>query len=144
MKPRQDLYLLASDHAFRLLRGRGADLAEIAHHKADDFADVKDKFPASASRGHSSGASFGMIDRGAHEAEERRRLARHALQAVEAEWAKGKDDGIILVAGPKMLGTLRDLVPKALTGQVTAELGKDLVKAPLHDLPGHFQGLAGV
>jgi protein required for attachment to host cells len=59
---------------------------------------------------------------------------------LAAEWAKGGYDRIVLVAGPKMLGEIRQDLPRALHAHIAAELHKDLVKIPLHDLPGHFAG----
>lgn len=141
MKPRQTLYLLASDHEFRLLRGRGTELSELAHRRATDFPDVELGFHGEPSRGHASGVSFGVNDRGAHEAEERRRLVRHALEALKAAWDKEQDDGIVMVAGPKTLGALRELMPKALACHVVAELAKNLADVPAHDLPAHFAAL---
>ena len=144
MKARQSLILLAADEDFRLVRGSRSGLTEIGRARAADFADVQTSFAPEQSRGQAAGGvSFGVNDRGTHDAEERRRFARHAIAALETAWAGGKDDGIVLVAGPKMLGVLRDLLPKALAGQVAAELAKDLVKTPLHDLPGHLGDVPG-
>jgi protein required for attachment to host cells len=140
MKALQSLYLLASDQEFRLLRGQGVQLEEIGHRRAADFPDVANVYPA----GKSQGRAIGANDRGGPDAEERRRFARHVVEALEAEWAKAKDDRIILVAGPKMLGVLRDLMPKALAGQVAVDLAKDLVKLPLQDLPSHLEDVPGV
>ncbi|MFN6924933.1 MAG: host attachment protein [Tabrizicola sp.] len=144
MKARQTLYLLAADQDFRLLRGSRGAFTELAHRRADEFPDVENPFGSEPYRSHATGVSFGTKERGANEEEERRRFARHAVSALEAEWANGNDDGIVLVAGPKMLGVLRDLMPKSLVGKVVAELPKDLVKMPVHDLPGHLADLPGV
>lgn len=144
MKARQNLYLVASEREFRLLRGHAADLRELAHSQADDFPDVKDRFQFEASRGHAASVSFAVNDRGEHEAEARRRLARHAVAALEAEWAKAPADGIILTAGPKMLGAVRDALPKALAGHVLAEIAKTLTDVPVRDLPEHFAAITRV
>lgn len=144
MKARQTLYLLAADQDFRLLRGSRSVFAELVHRRAAEFPDVENAFNSELNRSHATGVSFGITDRGPQEAEERRRFARHALAALEAEWAKGQDDQIVLAAGPKMLGVLRDLMPKALAGKVVADLAKDLLRVPVHDLPGHFDDLPGV
>lgn len=144
MKAKQTLYLLAADRDFRLLLGAKSGLSEIAHRKADDFPDVENPFGAEAGRGHSGSVSYSTTDRGGPEVEERRRFARHAIAALEAEWAGVKADGIVIAAGPKMLGELRDALPKALAAHVVADLDKDLVKIALHDLPSHFEGLPGV
>jgi protein required for attachment to host cells len=144
MKPLKNLYLLAADRDFRLLCGSGSELVELAHRRADDFADVRDHFAAQQSRGHTAHVSYDTVDRGAHLAEERSRFARHVLAALEAEWSMGACDRIVLAAGPKMLGALRDVMPKALAAKVAAELPKDLIKTPLHDLPTHFSKVPGV
>lgn len=144
MKARQTLFLFAADKDFRLVRGVRSGWSDVLHRTADAYPDVANPFNSELNRGHASGVSFGTTDRGAQEAEERRRFARHALSALEAQWALGKDDGIALVAGPKMLGTLRELMPKALAGKVVAELAKDLVRVPVHELPEHLADLPGV
>lgn len=144
MKAIQTLFLLAADQEFRLLRGQGDALHDLCHRHAADFPDVHDRFASEPSRGHTARVSYGTADRGAQEAEERRRLARHAVAALAEEWARAKDDRIVLVAGPKMLGTLRDLMPKALAGQVAADLAKDLVKVPARDLPDHLRSVPQV
>ena len=144
MKAPQTLFLLAADRDFRLLLGRKSDLAELAHRKADDFADVHNPFGSEPGRSHSAQVSFGNQERGVAEAEDRRRLARHAIAALEAEWARGRAQRVVLVAGPKMLGDLRDALPKALAEHVVAELHKDLVKVPVHELAAHFDEVPGV
>lgn len=144
MKAPLTLFLLAADRDFRLLHGTVSELTELVHRKADDFADVHNPFGSEAGRSHSGRVSFANQDRGGPETEERRRLARHAIAALEAEWARGRAERIVLAAGPKMLGELRDALPKALAAHVVAELHKDLVKVPAHDLPPHFDGVPGV
>jgi protein required for attachment to host cells len=144
MKPVQSLYLLAAEQDFRLVRAVGADLSEVTERQMADFPDDRVGFGHEAGRGHAHGVSFGNSDRTGQEAEERRRFARHAVQALEAEWAKGTCDRIVLVAGPKMLGHLRDALPKGLAQHVAAELPKDLVQVALHDLSPHFQAVPGV
>ncbi len=144
MKALQSLYLLAADQDFRLLRGSGSGLVELDHQRADDFPDVRDHFAAQQSRWHTASVSYDVADRRGRGQEERNRFARHVVAGLEAEWAKGGYDRIILSAGPKMLGVLREVMPKALAAHVAAELGKDLLKTPLHELPSHFDGVPGV
>ena len=143
MKQLQTLYLLAAEREFRLLHADGAALSEVLHRRAADFPDDRVGFAHDAGRGHAHGVSFGNSDSAGQEAEARRRLARHAVQALGGEWAKGAHDRIVLVAGPKMLGHLRDALPKGLAGHVAAELPKDLVQAAIHDLPAHFRAVPG-
>ncbi|MGQ0610768.1 MAG: baeRF12 domain-containing protein [Paracoccaceae bacterium] len=132
------LYLIASDEEFRLIRGQGADLTEILHRRLSDLAGGDFAFSAPRGRNVAGGISFG-VSSGQSEADiERPRLAAHAARALEAEWAGGAYDGIVVAAGPKLLGALRKALPKALQGHVAAEIHKTLVKLGLHDLPAHL------
>jgi protein required for attachment to host cells len=76
--------------------------------------------------------------------EERLRFARHIVAALQAEWNKSTHDRIIVAAGPKLLGALREAMPKALHAHVTAEVHKDLMKIPVHELPSHFKEVSQV
>jgi protein required for attachment to host cells len=142
MKVPQTLFLLAADRDFRLLRGTAGSLDELEHRTADDFEDVYDRGTGSPGRNRAATVTFGTTE--LDDREERRRFARHAVAALEAHWSAGKAQRIALVAGPKMLGELRGALPKALAAHVSAELGKDLVKVAVHDLPSHFADVPGV
>ena len=142
MKPTSYLYLLAADQDFRLLHGRGSEFVEITHRTADQFPDVEDRQSGGQSLSHAGrqGQSFEVGPQGRKDHIERDRFARHVAQAVAAEWDKGGHDRIVIAAGPKMLGALRDALPKALHSHIAAEVHKDLVKVPVHELPSHFAG----
>lgn len=144
MKTPQTLYLLASEHSFRLVRTHEAGLASLGGKSSEDFPDVDYRFGTEKqSRGigvHTERATTTMKA----QEPQRNRLAHHAMAALEVQWAKGGFDRIVLVAGPKMLGDLRDNLPKSLSGHVTGELHKDLVKTSLHDLPAHLADVSGV
>ena len=99
-------------------------LAEIPHTRAELTA---------AGVAHVTGHS-------PKEGAERAHLAKHVAKVLDAEWGRGSYDRIVLAAGPKMLGEIRHDLPKALHAHIAAELHKDLVEVPLHDLPSHFAG----
>ena len=144
MKPVQMLYLLASDHGFRLVENHEHGLREVKAAKAGDFSDVTFHFTSQRSTSHGGGAGFAVDGPADKTEEERSRLAEHAVAALRAEWARGVHDRIVLVAGPKMLGALRHALPAPLEGKVAGSLHKDLMKVPLHDLPGHFSDISAV
>ena len=145
MKKLRSLYLIASEAGFRLvqtheLQAREPDLIEITHKTSANFADVAYNYPSEQSHNHGGPGAPGF-DTGATAnkvEQERIRFARHIVAALEAEWAKGTHDRIVIAAGPKMLGELRNALPKALLPHVAKELHKDLMKIPLHDLAPHF------
>jgi hypothetical protein len=122
MKQISYLYLLAADHDFRLIRTHDTGLAEILDGKGDTMT-----------RGPHHTGDLGRLDDQRHAD-----FAKAAAAALAAEWAKGGHERIVIAAGPKMLGLIREALPKPLLRHVAAELHKDLVKIPLHDLPSHF------
>ncbi len=124
MKPVITLYLLVNDEDYRLIHTHGDGLAELSHGKAELRA---------AGVAHMTGHS-------PKEGAERVHLAKHAAKVLAAQWATDTYDRIVLAAGPKMLGEIRHDLPKALHAHIVAELHKDLLKVPLHDLAGHFAG----
>ena len=146
MKKLRILYLIASEDGFRLVQTHTPDLVEIAVKAADDFADVNYTYPSEQTRSHTGprGASFDVSGSATKAEQERVRLARHIVAALQAEWNKSTHDRIIVAAGPKMLGALREQMPKALHAHVTAEVHKDLMKIPVHELPSHFKEVSQV
>jgi protein required for attachment to host cells len=144
MKPVVTLYCIADEAGFRLLRGTGNAFEELLHASAEAFDDVEYEFGKGGRNRAGSGAtSFGHDTKSAAEIE-RPRLAKHVVRALQAEWAKGAADRIIVAAGPKMLGALRDAMPGALAGHIAAELSKDLSDIPAHALYSHFESVTKV
>ncbi len=142
MKPVVTLYCIADEAGFRLVRGKGPEMEEILNASAEAFDDVKYEF-AKGGHNRSGASSFGHDTKSAAEIE-RPRLAKHVIRALEAEWSKGSADRIVIAAGPKMLGALRDVFPGALKTHVAAELHKDLSDVPLHALADHFLSVSKV
>lgn len=63
----------------------------------------------------------------------------HALaHHLDVLMAAGEADRLVIAAAPKTLGVLRKALSPATSHLVAATLGRDLVKTPVHDLPGHF------
>ncbi|MEZ5796592.1 MAG: host attachment protein [Paracoccaceae bacterium] len=130
---------MADEAGFRLFHGAGEGFEEVASVRAASLDDVDHEWKGTGRNRSGSGASFGHGSAAGAEIE-RPRLARHVIAALQAEWDKGRADRIVIAAGPKMLGALRDALPKALAGKVAASLPKDLSDVPAHDLQGHFMG----
>ena len=141
MKMKPVLVAIAGDRDLRLLKCSAPSETPAALHQlgADDFADVHADFAGGRGRGQSGGGG-GTHGYDAHHSEaemERGRFAHHAADVIAAEWIKAAKGALLLVAGPKMLGLLRDaLVARDVS--VAGELGKDLVKVPPHGLPEHL------
>jgi protein required for attachment to host cells len=65
-------------------------------------------------------------------------LAEHLDAAVAA----GKPKSLIVVAPPRALGMIRPVYSAALRSAVRAELDKDYVKLPVHEIEKHLTGVA--
>lgn len=64
------------------------------------------------------------------------RLAHHLDAAVTA----GKAKSLIMIAPPRALGMLRPVYSHGLKGAIRAELDKDLVKVPVHEIEKRLTG----
>ena len=62
------------------------------------------------------------------------KLAEHLDAAIGA----GKAKSLIVIAPPRALGMLRPAYTQALKSAVRAEIDKDLVKLPVHDIEKHL------
>lgn len=92
------------------------------------------------------GRSFDIGGQGRHAMEPSSDPQRHAEYAFardlshRLEKAAGSHsfDRLVIVAAPKTLGDLRDLLPSTVKDRVVAEVDKDLTNVPLSDLGKHL------
>jgi len=62
------------------------------------------------------------------------------VQQLDGALAAGKTKSLIVVAPPRALGMIRPAYSHAVRGAVRAELDKDLVRHPVHDIEKHLAG----
>jgi protein required for attachment to host cells len=74
-----------------------------------------------------------------HDQEEQRFL-RDLLGHLDAEINAGKLGSLIIVAPPRALGVLRQSYSHGLKNALRAEIDKDLVKLPVHEIEKHLAG----
>jgi protein required for attachment to host cells len=82
------------------------------------------------------GRRFGGTDGNRHAVDGERSTERHEIEQFAKEVARTLDgartrhefDRLVLVAGPRMLGLLRDALPAPCRSVIAAEIGKDLVR----------------
>lgn len=75
-----------------------------------------------------------------HDQAERAFLVQLA-QRLDAAVTAGKPKSLIIVAPPRALGMLRPAYSHALKGAVRAELDKDFVKMPVHEIEKRLSGV---
>jgi protein required for attachment to host cells len=68
-----------------------------------------------------------------HEQEEQRFLADLAKR-LDAAVTAGETKSIVIVAPPRALGVLRQAYSNGLRGALKAEVDKDLIKMPVHEI----------
>ena len=68
-----------------------------------------------------------------HTQEEQRFLADLAKR-LDAVVAKGETKSIVIVAPPRALGVIRQACTNGLRGAIRAEIDKDYVKMPVHEI----------
>jgi protein required for attachment to host cells len=65
----------------------------------------------------------------------------HLAQRLDAALTAGKTKSLIVVAPPRALGMIRPAYSHALKGAVRAEVDKDFVKMPVHEIEKHLTGV---
>ena len=95
-----------------------------------------------ASRGGGAGAARHGVQPRAdwHELDKQAFAAEMAKLLTDAA-TRNKFDRLVLVAPPKVLGTLRRRLGRQASQRITADSPKDLTHVALHDLPRHLQRL---
>jgi protein required for attachment to host cells len=144
MKPERTLILMIDDAEARFLinAGPGTGLQELSSLSLEQFDDRQtgyDDRPGRQTGGPGGAARHGFNPEETMEGLNRARFVGHAVEALDAEWAKAKADRLVVAAPPKMLGVLRKALHGAPAAALAADLDKDLMKIPLNDLPKHFE-----
>lgn len=75
-----------------------------------------------------------------HDQSERTFLV-HLAQQLGSAVAAGQAKSLIMVAPPRALGMIRPAYSQALKGAVRAEVDKDFVKMPIHEIARHLTGV---
>ena len=65
-------------------------------------------------------------------------FARDLAERLEDAVHRGRFARLVLIAAPKTLGDLRELLPEAVKAKVVAEIDKDLTKVPRPELGKHL------
>jgi protein required for attachment to host cells len=83
------------------------------------------------------GARAAMDQTDWHEQGERRFLEK-LVARLDAAVQAGEAKSLVIAAPPRALGAMRQVYTNGLRGAVAAELDKDLVKLPVHEIEKHL------
>ena len=146
MKSVRTLVVIADDERARffLNDGVGKGLTEVAGTSVGQFPDTTVDYadrPGRASGGKGAVGLHGIDPHQPLETLHRERFAKHLIEALDEEWRVQTPDRLVIAAPPKMRGEIRDCLSATLRRALYADMPKDLMKIPVHDLPGHFDGV---
>jgi len=85
-----------------------------------------------------AGRSHGTVEQTDWHNQAEQAFLTQLAQKLDAAVAAGKAKSIILVASPRALGMIRSAYSNALRAAVRAEVHKDLVKLPIHEIEKHL------
>jgi protein required for attachment to host cells len=142
MKPVRTLFLVAGEQDARFLvnDGVGKGLSEVAVLGVSQFPEASAEYSDRPGRlrGGSGAGLHGIDPHESLDEQHRERFARRVAEALSEQWSAQSPDRLVMAAPAKMLGLLRDQIDGPAAAALLADLPKDLVKIPTHDLPSHF------
>ena len=94
---------------------------------------------AKAGTGHSiAGLGVAAVNQGDPQLKADLKFATDIAHRLEVALAKNEFDRFVIVAGPHMLGLIRQKITKQLRGILVAEIAKDLSALPMETLEAHL------
>lgn len=140
----RDEWVVVCDGAKALVLGNVGD-AKFPNLKTIAVFEQKD-LPTHELGTDAPGRTYSPAGHGGHSSVEQTDWHNQAEKAflvklaeyLDAALSAGKTKSLIVVASPRALGMLRPAYSHALKAAVRAELHKDLVKMPVHEIEKHL------
>lgn len=144
MPKNKTYWIIVADGARARILSNDGPGSGLRNTRGSDFesANRKNQEIVSDRSGSSQGASGGthaMEPRVDWHRYEKHLFAKEMANRVNAAALHGEFDELVLVAPPQTLGELRNSLDKMALSKVRGELGKDLTKVSIHDLPKHLE-----
>jgi protein required for attachment to host cells len=112
---------------------------EVFEHKSPATHDLGTDKPG---RSHSStGAGSSSVEQADWHDQEERAFLLQLVKHLDAAVRAGKTKSLIIAAPPRALGVLRPAYTHRLREAVTAEVDKDFVKLPVHQIEKKLTGV---
>jgi protein required for attachment to host cells len=89
---------------------------------------------------NSVGAGRSAMEQTDWHAQEEERFLRELAQRLDAAVNAGQANALILIAPPRALGVLRQTYSHGLRAAIRAEIDKDFVRLPVHEIEKHLAG----
>ena len=107
-------------------------------HEHDD-AKTSDQGTDRPGRVHeSTGTARSAVEQTDWHAQAEEDFLRTLAERLNDAVTKGETKSLILIAAPRALGVLRQLITPAVQEAIHAEIGKDYVNMPVHEIETHL------
>lgn len=121
-------------------------------HELEDRAFVGTRRQNADIEADKPGRTFDSAGQGRHAMEprtdpkqhEEREFLREVVGWLGKHGQKNDFDRLVLIAAPRALGDLRDLLPKQLADKVVGEIAKDLTRSDAAGIEGHLGDILAV
>ena len=91
--------------------------------------------------GNSVGSARSAVEQTDWHDQSERAFLVHLAEQLDDAITAGQAKSLIVVAPPRALGMIRPAYSQTLKGAVRAEVDKDFVKMPLHEIARHLTGV---
>jgi protein required for attachment to host cells len=123
----------AGDEKFLNLKTR-----EVYEHPDSKTRELETDAPGRAF--NSVGAGRSAMEQTDWHAQQEERFLLELAQRLDAAVNAGQANALILIAPPRALGVLRQTYSHGLRAAVRAEIDKDFVRLPVHEIEKHLAG----
>lgn len=114
------------------------NLRTLETHEHDD-AKTSDQGTDRPGRVHeSTGTARSAVEQTDWHGQAEEDFLRTIAERLNDAVTKGETKSLILIAAPRALGVLRQLITPAVQDAIHAEIGKDYVNMPVHEIETHL------
>ncbi len=139
MKPIVTWIILANARGARVVANRGPGKGLVVPDGKSWQAEPAIAPSAKAGLGHSiAGPGVAAVDQGDPQLRADAKFAKDVVHQLEIALAQKAFDRLVIVAGPHMLGLMRQVLGQQLRAVLVAEIAKDLSALSLQSLQSHL------
>ncbi|HEX5508635.1 MAG TPA: host attachment protein [Pseudolabrys sp.] len=137
---RHNEYVVVCDGAKALVLENAGDakLLDLKTREVYEQKDLPTRELGTDAPGRPMNAAGGSMEQTDWHARAERAFLERLAARLDAAVAAGRIKSLILVAPPRALGLIRQACSPALRGAIRAEVDKDYVKLPVHEIERHL------
>ncbi|MFT6168297.1 MAG: protein required for attachment to host cells [Celeribacter sp.] len=145
MKAIKTMIVLANSRVARFLINSGPGHGLVPARGETVYADPPTPYADRAGMVHSRvGPGQSAVEQTDPKALAEAEFAIKVSEILEVSFEQGDFSRLVIVAGPHMLGTIRDALCEKVSKVVLAEIDKDLTQVPIEDVSKHLDHVLAV